>query len=67
MSQLDMVTIDLLEASDAVLNETKISSSSRRREDLGKTSSASKRYILKEKAGHMCLVCAVVLPRAKAT
>ncbi|EYB93540.1 hypothetical protein Y032_0181g865 [Ancylostoma ceylanicum] len=36
MSQLDMVTIDLLEAIDNVLKESKISSSSRRREDLGK-------------------------------
>ncbi|VDM67715.1 unnamed protein product [Strongylus vulgaris] len=32
----DMVTIDLLESVDRVLKETKISSSSRRREDLGK-------------------------------
>ncbi|RCN32358.1 dephospho-CoA kinase [Ancylostoma caninum] len=36
MSQLDMITIDLLEAIDNVLKESKISSSSRRREDLGK-------------------------------
>ncbi|WKX91211.1 hypothetical protein Q1695_009776 [Nippostrongylus brasiliensis] len=36
MSNLEMITIDLLEATDQVLNETKISSSSRRREDLGK-------------------------------
>ncbi|KAK6025842.1 dephospho-CoA kinase [Ostertagia ostertagi] len=36
MSHLDMITIDLLEASDEVLKETKISSSTRRREDLGK-------------------------------
>ncbi|VDK70134.1 unnamed protein product [Cylicostephanus goldi] len=42
MSHLDMITIDLLEAIDHVLKETKISSSSRRRslfsfrEDLGK-------------------------------
>ncbi|KAK6731710.1 hypothetical protein RB195_007897 [Necator americanus] len=36
MSELVMITIDLLEAIDDVLKETKISSSSRRREDLGK-------------------------------
>ncbi|XGW21173.1 hypothetical protein V3C99_004265 [Haemonchus contortus] len=36
MSHLDMITIDLLEAFDDVLKETKISSSSRRRDDLGK-------------------------------
>ncbi|KAK6042399.1 dephospho-CoA kinase [Cooperia oncophora] len=36
LSRLDMVTIDLLEAYDEVLKETKISSSSRRRDDLGK-------------------------------
>ncbi|KAK5979368.1 Bifunctional phosphopantetheine adenyltransferase [Trichostrongylus colubriformis] len=36
MCQLDMITIDLLSAFDEVLNETKISSSSRRRDDLGK-------------------------------
>ncbi|KAJ1360250.1 hypothetical protein KIN20_019177 [Parelaphostrongylus tenuis] len=36
MSQLDMVVIDLIEGSDEVLKETKISSSTRRRQDLGK-------------------------------
>lgn len=35
MSQLDVIIVELVEGSDEILNETKISSSSKRREDLG--------------------------------
>lgn len=35
MSQLDVIIVELVEGSDEILKETKISSSSRRREDLG--------------------------------
>ncbi|CAP38808.1 Protein CBG22156 [Caenorhabditis briggsae] len=36
MSQLEVIVVELVEGSDVILNETKISSSSRRREDLGR-------------------------------
>uniref|UniRef100_A0A1I7T0U7 CTP_transf_like domain-containing protein n=1 Tax=Caenorhabditis tropicalis TaxID=1561998 RepID=A0A1I7T0U7_9PELO len=36
MKELDVIVIELVEGSDEILNETKISSSSRRREDLGR-------------------------------
>ncbi|CAL2030108.1 unnamed protein product [Caenorhabditis brenneri] len=35
MSQLDVIIVELVEGTDEILNETKISSSSKRREDLG--------------------------------
>ncbi|KAF1769579.1 hypothetical protein GCK72_001396 [Caenorhabditis remanei] len=35
MTQLDIIIVKLIEGSDEILNETKISSSSKRREDLG--------------------------------
>lgn len=36
MKELDVIIVELVEGNDVVLNETKISSSSRRREDLGR-------------------------------
>ncbi|PIC54217.1 hypothetical protein B9Z55_000356 [Caenorhabditis nigoni] len=36
MSQLDVIIVELVEGNDEILNETKISSSSRRRADLGR-------------------------------
>ncbi|CAI2308972.1 unnamed protein product [Caenorhabditis sp. 36 PRJEB53466] len=36
MTHLDVIIVELVEGNDAILNETKISSSSRRRADLGK-------------------------------
>lgn len=35
MTQLDVIIVELIEGADEILNETKISSSSKRREDLG--------------------------------
>ncbi|CAP35969.2 Protein CBG18542 [Caenorhabditis briggsae] len=56
MSQLDVIIVELVEGNDEILNETKISSSSRRRADLGRLLKPTREVLRGENGGKPYLI-----------